>query len=138
MGNGSMRDALSLLDRLIAGGATIQDGQGMTVELLEQMLGLPAQQRVTALVDAIAQGDPATALEQASALLDTGIAQEQLLDVLIEWFRQLMICCACGHDSPLLELSDDARADAPEAKSALRRRGHGLHDQPMRSRPTIL
>jgi DNA polymerase-3 subunit gamma/tau len=107
LGNGSMRDALSLLDRLIASGQA-----PLTAELLEQMLGIPAAQRVTMLVDAMASGDIAQTLQHAVGLLEQGIAQDQLFEVLIERFRQLMLLAACGAQCELVELSDEARKDA--------------------------
>ena len=113
LGNGSMRDALSLLDRLIATGV-----QPLTGEVLEQMLGLPATERVGTLVEALAGGDVAAALRQAAQLLDSGIAQDQLLEVLIDRLRQLMIIAACGESSDLVELADSARsAAAAQAKA---------------------
>lgn len=110
LGNGSMRDALSLMDRVIAAG----DDQPLTVELLEKMLGLPPRQRVIALVDALAGGDIAQTLSLADEVMASGIGQEQLVEVLIERLRQLMLIAACGKDSPLVELSPEARADAAE------------------------
>lgn len=107
LANGSMRDALSLLDRLIATGAS-----PLTAELLTQMLGLPPAQLVSDLVDAIADGDPGKSLQSANALLNQGVAQDQLIDVLIERLRQLMLINACGAESELVELSDDARKSA--------------------------
>ena len=104
LGNGSMRDALSLLDRLIAA-----DEQPLTLSLLEQMLGLPRQQMVIDLIDAIADANVAATLQNTAALLDEGIGQDQLVDVLIDRLRQLMLVEACGVDSDLVELSDDAR-----------------------------
>ena len=109
LGNGSMRDALSLLDRLIATGES-----PLTAATLEQMLGLPDDALVAALVDAIAAGDVATTLARASELLSRGIGQDQLVDVLTERLRQLMLIAACGPDSELVELADDARAAAAE------------------------
>ncbi|MBN4052678.1 DNA polymerase III subunit gamma/tau [Roseiflexus sp. AH-315-K22] len=52
LGNGSMRDALSLLDRLIAAGE-----KRLTTTLLQELLGLPDRELVSALIDAIASGD---------------------------------------------------------------------------------
>lgn len=104
LGNGSMRDALSLLDRLLATGE-----QPLTPALLESMLGLPARERVVSLVDAFADGDVTAALKQVDALLATGIGQDQLVEVLIEHLRQLMLIAACGADSDLVQLSADAR-----------------------------
>ncbi|MCX5661784.1 MAG: DNA polymerase III subunit gamma/tau [Planctomycetota bacterium] len=107
LGNGSMRDALSLLDRLISAGE-----QPLTAQTLVQMLGLPPQQRISDLIDAMADGDVKAALEATAGLLDQGIAQDQLMEVLVERLRQLMLIRACGPDSELVEIADDARAAA--------------------------
>jgi len=108
LGNGSMRDALSLLDRLIASAGD----EDLSTQILEQMLGLPPQQRVVELVDALAAGDVAGSLEHSAAIMNTGISQDQLVDVLIDRLRQLMLIRACGQESELVELADEARKDA--------------------------
>ncbi len=107
LANGSMRDGLSLMDRLIATGAN-----PITGEVLEQMLGLPPQQRIAALVDALAAGDAATTLREGAALLDAGIAQDQVVEVLIERLRQLLLVATCGPDSELVELPEEGRKEA--------------------------
>jgi DNA polymerase-3 subunit gamma/tau len=107
LGRGSMRDALSLLDRLLAAGE-----QKLTTDLLEQMLGLPDQALAVRLVDAVADGNQSAALEAGAALLDRGVSVEQALEMLIEHLRNLLLVAACGPDSELLELSDDARKAA--------------------------
>ncbi len=109
LGDGSMRDALSLLDRLLATGEA-----RLTVATLEEMLGLPDQELVAGLVDGLAGGDAAVALERTGALLERGISQDQLTQVLIERLRQLMLMAACGADSPLVELADEERTAAAE------------------------
>ena len=109
LGNGSMRDALSLMDRLLATGET-----PLTPTLLENMLGLPARERVVGLVDAFADGDVTASLKQVDELLATGIGQDQLVEVLIEHLRQLMLIAACGADSDLVELSQESRKRVAE------------------------
>ena len=104
LGNGSMRDALSLLDRLIATG-----DDPLTPLTIEQMFGLPDQQLVASLIDAIAAGNVKDVLNAVEALLTKGISLEQFVDVLIEYLRQLMLIAACGPTSELVELSDDNR-----------------------------
>lgn len=113
LGNGSMRDALSLMDRLIATGHV-----PLTINTLEQMLGLPPQEQVVDLVDGMATGDIGKTLTQTAALIDGGIAIEQFFDVLIERFRCLMLIAACGKDSELVELADDARDQAAQQAKA--------------------
>ncbi|MFG0247381.1 MAG: DNA polymerase III subunit gamma/tau [Phycisphaeraceae bacterium JB051] len=119
LGNGSMRDALSLMDRLIATGAT-----PLTAKILEEMLGLPPTEQVVGLIDAMAGGDIANTLIQTAKLIDGGIAIEQFFDVLIERLRSLMLVAACGKDSELVELADDAREHA--AKQAAQFDAAGL------------
>ncbi|MHC4274723.1 MAG: DNA polymerase III subunit gamma/tau [Planctomycetota bacterium] len=109
LGRGSMRDALSLLDRLLAAGE-----QKLTTDLLEQMLGLPDQALAARLVDAIADSDPPKALEAGAALLDRGASVEQALEMLIEHLRNLLLVATCGPKSELIELSEDARRGAVE------------------------
>ena len=109
LGNGSMRDALSLLDRLIATGES-----PLTPKTLEDMFGLPDQQLIIGLVDAFAAGDIKASLEQAAAIAERGVSHEQLLELLVEWLRQVMLLGACGKESELVELSEDARDKAAE------------------------
>jgi DNA polymerase-3 subunit gamma/tau len=106
LGNGSMRDALSIMDRLMASGQ-----KKLTVKLLEDLLGLPDRQLIGQLVDAIAAGDPATALQQTQDLLNRGTAIDQLLDTLLARLRDLMVMAACGGQTTLVDLSDQARKE---------------------------
>ncbi|NOG55288.1 MAG: DNA polymerase III subunit gamma/tau [Planctomycetes bacterium] len=106
LGNGSMRDALSLLDRLIATG----DKQ-LTAEHLQQMLGLPDQEVIESLVDAIVQSDAAATLQRAGELLDRGVSIDQVLESIILHTRNLLLITVGadkGDDGPgLLELTSD-------------------------------
>ena len=106
LGRGSMRDALSLLDRLLA------SGEKLTGELLEQMLGLPDQALVSTLTDAIASGDAAATLTAGESLLAGGSSIDQALETLIEHLRQLMLIAACGDDTELADLAGPARQAA--------------------------
>ncbi len=103
-GNGSMRDALSLLDRVMATGE-----KKLKLALLEELLGLPESELVGSLLDAIAAGDAGAALTRADALLSKGISIDQVIESLTERVRDLMVMCACGPDTTLVDLSDAAR-----------------------------
>ena len=109
LGNGSMRDALSLTDRLLATGVS-----PLTAQTLQDMLGLPDTQLIAQLVDAMADGDVKATLTQAAELLGRGIGLDQLVEVLIERLRTLMLIAACGAESDLVELPEDAKAAAAE------------------------
>ncbi|MEQ8850832.1 MAG: DNA polymerase III subunit gamma/tau [Phycisphaerales bacterium] len=99
-GSGSMRDALSLMDRLVA---ACPRGETLTMSMLEELLGLPDRELIVELVNAIADGDPGATLDKAQQLLDQGVAQEQLVQSLVERFRDLLVVRACGAKTRLLE-----------------------------------
>ncbi|MEC9373694.1 MAG: DNA polymerase III subunit gamma/tau, partial [Planctomycetota bacterium] len=109
MGAGSMRDALSLLDRLLASGE-----KKLTLRLLEELLGLPDHEVVTALVRALTESDAAGALERADHLLTRGVSAEQLIESLLSLLRDMMVLCACGDETELVDLAGDHRATAVE------------------------
>ncbi len=111
LGNGSMRDALSVLDRLLAAGE-----KKLTAELLEQMIGLPDYALVSELVDAIIAGDPRAALLKGDELINRGTSVEQGLELLTEHFRALMILAACGPEVEMLEMTAEA-TKAAEAQA---------------------
>ncbi len=113
LANGSMRDALSLLDRVIATGE-----RSLTLRLFEELLGLPDRDLVSLLLDALADGDAAAALTTCDELQKRGISPDQVVETLLLRLRDIMILCACGADSPLVELVGPARQ--AEAQRALR------------------
>ncbi len=106
LGNGSMRDALSLLDRLMASG-----DKKLTVHLLQELLGLPDRELVGTLLDRVADGDAGAALTAADALLARGNSIDQMIDAILERLRDLMILAACGKETTLVDLSVESRAE---------------------------
>jgi len=110
LANGSMRDGLSLLDRLLAAGE-----KKITVELLQEMLGLPDQAVIDSLIKALAEADPAQALAVVHELTSRGNSLDQVIEVLVERLREMMIVATCGADSAgAVELSDDEIAEVRE------------------------
>ncbi len=101
---GSMRDALSLLDRLMASGQA-----RLTPELLERLLGLPDRAIVASIIDACADADAPAALEVTARLLANGAPIDQAIAALADRFRDLMVIAACGPRTDLVELTDEAR-----------------------------
>jgi DNA polymerase-3 subunit gamma/tau len=66
-GAGSMRDALSLLDRLLSIGE-----KQLTTDLIESLLGLPKSQQLFDLAQAIGDGDIKAALTRAAGMINAG------------------------------------------------------------------
>jgi len=104
LGKGSMRDALSVLERLLAAGDA-----SISMEAVERTLGLPPAEVVMQVVDAILRGDAAGTLEHAATLLQQGIALDQVIESLVDAFRTMMLLGTCGADTDLLELPDTHR-----------------------------
>ena len=109
MANGSMRDGLSLLDRLISTGA-----EPLTAKLLEEFLGCPNSEKVWNLIARIAESDAAGTLAAVDALLGAGTTEVQVLDSLIEYMRDLMVVKSAGADSELLILTAEQRKRSAE------------------------
>jgi DNA polymerase III subunit gamma/tau len=105
LGHGSMRDALSVLDRVLAAGISPLTPQGVA-----SILGLPEQTLIMGAVDAVIAADAAAALCAGGELLARGSSVEQALESLVEHLRNLMVASACGSDSELLDLSGESRA----------------------------
>ncbi len=109
MANGSMRDALSLLDRLISTGAS-----PLTIPLLEEFLGCADSEKVWKLVDRIAASDAGGALAAVDELLSAGSSEVQVVDSLIDYMRDLMVVKSAGADSDLVILTAQQRQRAIE------------------------
>src|SRR4030095_3978735 len=76
-GAGSMRDALSLLDRLLSIGE-----KSLTAESIEQMLGMPRSQVIFELAQQIGEGSVKQVLEQSDALIRGGLSTATLIATL--------------------------------------------------------
>ena len=97
-GAGSMRDALSLLDRLLSLG-----DKKLNVEMIEQLLGMPRAQVVFDLAGHIGAGDVKATLESTDKVVREGLSPETLVASLADHLRNLLLLATCGKDSELVE-----------------------------------
>ena len=105
-GAGSMRDALSLLDRLLSVGE-----KELNVEMIEQMLGLPRTQVIFDLAQAIGEGDVKECLMQVDKIVTGGLSPDILIASLVDHLRNLLVLRTCGPDSKLVEVPGLAMKD---------------------------
>jgi DNA polymerase-3 subunit gamma/tau len=101
---GSMRDAQSLLDQLLAFG-----GDKLTAEQVHQLLGTANEERVASLAGAILEHDAKKALEHLGDAVDQGLQLGELLDQLIEYWRDLMVVKCGGLDKQALSVTGKQR-----------------------------
>lgn len=109
MANGSMRDGLSLLDRLISTGLS-----PLSAKMLEEYLGTANTEKVHNLAVKIAGSDAAGALAAVDDLANTGLSEIQIADALVDYFRDIMVAKAAGAESELLMLTEQQRQAAKE------------------------
>jgi DNA polymerase III subunit gamma/tau len=101
---GSMRDAQSALEQLIAfGGSRIED------EDARALLGVIDQGVVSGLLDAVAGRDRAALIAGIRELADSGVSAQTVCGKLVERVRHLMVCKAAGWNESLLQLPDSDR-----------------------------
>ncbi len=104
LANGSMRDGLSLLDRLLAAATGKVDSA-----VVEQVFGLPDDEILLDIVDACVCERTADALKHGARLLERGSGVEQALELLAERFRWILVAAAAGNDSDLLEVAESMK-----------------------------
>jgi DNA polymerase III subunit gamma/tau len=95
---GGMRDALSLLDQLIA-----FSGEKITVAALEKVLGGASEDKLDALLETLRLEDIPGALRLTNEIVDSGSDLPELLDEFAKYVRALLIAAECGPQVELLE-----------------------------------
>jgi len=83
---GSMRDAQSLLEQLLSFG-----GERLTVELVQQQLGIASDDRTLDLLDALSRRDAAEALRLVDQTASSGVQPTELLAGALEFLRDIMV-----------------------------------------------
>jgi DNA polymerase III subunit gamma/tau len=88
---GSMRDAQSLLDQLLAFG-----GERLTTDQVHALLGTAGDERIVALADAVLAHEVKKALDLLDEAVVTGLQLGELLDQMIAYWRDLMVVHCAG------------------------------------------
>jgi DNA polymerase-3 subunit gamma/tau len=88
---GSMRDALSLMDQLLAFG-----GERVTSDQVHRLLGTASEDRLLALSTSLIERNAGRALDVVAEAESHGVQLGEMIDQLIEYFRDLMVLKAAG------------------------------------------
>jgi DNA polymerase-3 subunit gamma/tau len=103
--NGSMRDAQSVLDQLLAFG-----GERLTADQVHNLLGTAGDEHILALAEAVLSGDPRRALEQLEEAVARGFQLAELTDQLIDFWRDLLLVNCVGTEARGLSVQERNRA----------------------------
>lgn len=138
--DGGMRDALSILDQCMA----LAEGT-LTVERVQEALGLVGRAWIRRMAGEIAARDAASLIAQLSELLQSGRELKQVLAELAQYFRRLMIAGVggavsaaelCAGDAEELRM-DAAQFTQEEIMSILRRLNETMQELRTSPQPRI-
>jgi len=103
-GDGSMRDALSILDQAIAS----SDGR-LTVESIRQLVGAAPSGVMEEVMAAVAQGSSEGVLHLVDRLISEGHSPTHFARQLVRFLRNTIVAKVAGEDSALLQISSDEK-----------------------------
>jgi len=104
-GDGSMRDALSILDQAIASSA----GK-VTADSVRNLVGAAPAHVLEEVMQAVAQGTSDEVLRQVDHLISEGHSPTHFARQMVRFLRNATVAKIAGKDSSLLQISSDERA----------------------------
>jgi DNA polymerase-3 subunit gamma/tau len=116
-GDGSMRDALSIMDQAIAS-APLEDGRAvLSATQIRELMGSVPNAVFERLLEAVAAGQSAELMEQLNLLVNAGHSPSSLARQMVRYLRNSLMAKLGGEQTELLQISGDERARA--ARTAL-------------------
>jgi DNA polymerase-3 subunit gamma/tau len=116
-GDGSMRDALSIMDQAIAS-APIEAGRPLlSTAQIRELMGSVPNAVYERLLEAVAAGQSAELMTQLNLLLNAGHNPSSLARQMARYLRNTLMAKLGGAETELLQISGDERARA--ARTAL-------------------
>jgi DNA polymerase III subunit gamma/tau len=111
-GDGSMRDALSIMDQAIAS-APCENGRPVLSALqIRELMGSVPNAIFERLLEAVSAGQSADLMEQLNVLLNAGHSPFSLARQILRYLRNTLMARLGGEKTELLQISADERARA--------------------------
>ncbi len=104
-GDGSMRDALSIMDQAIA-----SCGPKLSTEIVRGLVGSVPSEVLEDMMDAVARNSSQDVLRMVDRLLVEGQSAQHFAKQMLRFLRNAMVAKVAGADSPVLQISSDERA----------------------------
>jgi len=105
VGDGSMRDALSLMDQAIA-----CCGTTLSADVVRGLVGTVPTQALEEVMDAVARNSSEDVLRLIDRLLVEGQSPQHFARQMLRFLRNALVAKVAGNDSPVLQISPDERA----------------------------
>src|SRR5262249_1525329 len=112
-GDGSMRDALSIMDQAIACCAIFNEAGSaakLTAEQVRGLMGNVSSEVMEEVMKCVAQNSSQQLLQLLNRLLTEGQSPAHFARQLVRFLRNALMAKVAGTDSPLLQISADERA----------------------------
>jgi len=111
-GDGSMRDALSIMDQAIAS-APLENGKAvLAASQIRDLMGSVPNAVFERLLEAVSAGQGASLMEQLHVLLNAGHSSSSLARQMARYLRNALMAKLGGEQTELLQISGDERARA--------------------------
>src|SRR5271157_4839282 len=104
-GDGSMRDALSIMDQAIA-----SCGTTLSTEIVRGLVGSVPSEVLEDVMDAVARNSSEDVLRLVDRLLVEGQSAQHFARQMLRFLRNAMVAKVAGSDSQVLQISSDERA----------------------------
>jgi DNA polymerase-3 subunit gamma/tau len=111
-GDGSMRDALSIMDQAIASAPVENDRPVLSTEQIRELMGSVPNAVFERLLEAVAAGQSAELMEQLNVLVNAGHSPSSLARQMVRYLRNALMAKLGGAETELLQISGDERARA--------------------------
>jgi DNA polymerase-3 subunit gamma/tau len=111
-GDGSMRDALSIMDQAIASAPLEKGRPVLSAAQIRELMGAVPNAVFERLLEAVAAGQSAELMEQLNLLVNAGHNPSSLARQMVRYLRNTLMAKLGGEQTELLQISGDERARA--------------------------
>jgi DNA polymerase III subunit gamma/tau len=111
-GDGSMRDALSIMDQAIASAPMVDGKATLDGEEIRELMGTVPDAVFERVLEAVGEGQSAAVMEELNRLLNAGNSPSQMARQLVRYLRNCLMAKLGGEKTELLQISGDERARA--------------------------
>jgi DNA polymerase III subunit gamma/tau len=110
-GDGSMRDALSIMDQAIASAPVVADGRPhLEAAQIRELMGTVPNTVFERLLEWVGENNSAAVMTEIDTLLNAGNSPSQLARQLVRYLRNALMAKLGGESTELLQISGDERA----------------------------
>ncbi len=111
-GDGSMRDALSIMDQAIASAPLVDGRARLEAAQIRELMGSMPNAVFARLLESVSENNSAAVLSELDRLLGAGNSPSQIARQMVRYLRNVLMARVAGEATELLQISPDERARA--------------------------